>query len=89
MPLVNVKDLLFDAMKEKYAVGAFNCNNMEILQAIVLAAEEEDSPVISKPVKGQLNMPVLIILHPWDVWRRKMPLCPWHCIWITEQALTR
>ena len=46
MSLVPVKDLLEKAEREGYAVGAFNCNNMEIIQAIVAAAEAEKSPVI-------------------------------------------
>ncbi|NLJ99694.1 MAG: class II fructose-1,6-bisphosphate aldolase [Clostridia bacterium] len=55
MPLVNVKDLLFDAAKNNYAVGAFNCNNMEILQAIIRAAEEEDAPVIIQASQGAIK----------------------------------
>ena len=40
MPLVNEKDLLIPALKERRAVGAFNANNMEMIQAFVWAAEE-------------------------------------------------
>ena len=43
MALVPVNDLLRKADREKYAVGAFNANNMEIIQAIVQAAELENS----------------------------------------------
>ncbi len=46
MPLVSPKVLFDDALKEKYAIGAFNVNNMEILQGIVNAAKKENSPVI-------------------------------------------
>ena len=46
MSLVNTKEMLKKAYKENYAVGAFNVNNMEIIQAIVDAAAEEKSPVI-------------------------------------------
>ena len=42
MPLVSVDELLKKAEAEGYAVGAFNCNNMEIVQAIVAAAEAEN-----------------------------------------------
>jgi fructose-bisphosphate aldolase class II len=45
MSLVPVKNLLEKAEREGYAVGAFNCNNMEIVQAIVDAAEAEKSPL--------------------------------------------
>jgi len=55
MPLVPVKDLLLDAQKHKYAVGAFNCNNMEIVQAIVGAARAERSPVIIQASQGAIK----------------------------------
>ncbi len=44
--LVSNKEVLSVAAAEGYAVGAFNINNMEILQAIVETATEEKSPVI-------------------------------------------
>ena len=37
--LMTGKELLLDAQKNRYAVGAFNVNNMEIIQAIINAAE--------------------------------------------------
>ena len=46
MPLVTTKDMFEKSMKEHFAIGAFNVNNMEIVQAIVDAAAEENSPVI-------------------------------------------
>ncbi|MDO4554818.1 MAG: class II fructose-1,6-bisphosphate aldolase [Lachnospiraceae bacterium] len=46
MPLVTTKQLLLDAQKGGYAVGAFNVENMEMVQAVVAAAEELKSPVI-------------------------------------------
>lgn len=46
MPLVTTKQLLLDAQKGGYAVGAFNVENMEMVQAVVQAAEELKSPVI-------------------------------------------
>jgi len=44
--LVTNNDLLLPAMREAYAVGAFNINNLESLLAVVEAAVEERSPVI-------------------------------------------
>lgn len=44
--LVTTKEMFEKSMKERFAVGAFNINNMEILQAIMDAAAEEKSPVI-------------------------------------------
>ena len=46
MALVTTKDMFAKSMNENFAVGAFNINNMEIMQAIVDAAAEENSPVI-------------------------------------------
>ena len=46
MALVTPKQLLLDAQKGGYAVGAFNVENMEMVQAVVAAAEELRSPVI-------------------------------------------
>ena len=46
MSLVTTKDMFEKSMKEYFAIGAFNVNNMEIIQGIVDAAAEENSPVI-------------------------------------------
>lgn len=46
MSLVTAKELLLDAQKNGYAVGAFNVENMEMVQAVVAAAEEMHAPVI-------------------------------------------
>ncbi len=46
MSLVTTKEMFEKAMKEGYAIGAFNVNNMEIIQGIVDAAAEQNSPVI-------------------------------------------
>ena len=46
MALVSMKDMLNKAKAEKYAVGQFNINNLEFTQAILQAAQAENSPVI-------------------------------------------
>ncbi len=46
MGLVTTKEMFEKSMKEHFAIGAFNINNMEFIQAIVDAAKEENSPVI-------------------------------------------
>lgn len=46
MPLVTTKQMLLDAQKQGYAVPAFNVENMEMVQAVVEAAQELQSPVI-------------------------------------------
>lgn len=46
MALVSMKEMLITAKKQGYAVGQFNINNLEWTQAILQAAQEENSPVI-------------------------------------------
>lgn len=46
MPLVTTKEMMLKAQKENYAVGAFNVENMEMVQAVLEAAEELQAPVI-------------------------------------------
>ena len=46
MSLVTTKNMFEKSIAEKFAVGAFNINNMEFVQAIMDAAAEENSPVI-------------------------------------------
>lgn len=53
--LVTGIEILQDAHKNNYAVGAFNVNNMEIVQAIIEAAEELNSPVILQASQGGLK----------------------------------
>ena len=52
MPLTHTKDLFAKALKGKYALGAFNVNNMELIQAIIEACEEEKAPLILQISKG-------------------------------------
>ncbi len=52
MALVNTKLMLEKAYRECYAVGAFNVNNMEIIQGIMKAANKLDSPVILQASAG-------------------------------------
>jgi tagatose 1,6-diphosphate aldolase GatY/KbaY len=46
MPLVDSRKMLLDAQKGGYAVGAFNAENMEMIKAIIAAAEELKAPVM-------------------------------------------
>lgn len=50
--LVTTKELFKKALSEKYAIGAFNINNMELLQGIVAAGEELRSPLILQVSAG-------------------------------------
>jgi len=55
MPLVTSKEVLQQALAERFAVGAFNANNMEMVQAIVEAAQEERAPVILQVSQGAIR----------------------------------
>ncbi len=52
MALVNTKEMFAKAYNGGYAIGAFNVNNMEIVQGITEACAEENSPVILQVSKG-------------------------------------
>src|SRR5262249_34717812 len=54
MPLATLRQVLDEAAKGGYGVGAFNVNNMEQLQGIVGAAEEVQAPVIVQCSRGAL-----------------------------------
>ena len=56
MPLVTTTEMFKKAYEGGYAVGAFNVNNMEIVQGIVDAAKEEQSPLILQVSAGARNM---------------------------------
>ncbi len=46
MAIINTNEILTDARYKHYAIGAFNVENMEFVQAVIWAAEEMNSPVI-------------------------------------------
>ena len=52
MPIVTSKKMFEDAYKGGYAIGAFNVNNMEIIQGITAAAVQEHAPLILQVSKG-------------------------------------
>lgn len=53
--LVKSKELLLEAQRNKYAVGAFNVENMEMVLAVLSAAEETNSPVIMQTTPGTVK----------------------------------
>lgn len=55
MPLVGTQEMFKKAYEGHYAIGAFNVNNMEIIQGIMEAVEEEKSPVILQASEGARN----------------------------------
>ena len=52
MPLVSTQKMFADAYAGKYAIGAFNVNNMEIVQGITEAAKEQNAPLILQVSSG-------------------------------------
>ncbi len=52
MALITSKQMFEKAISSNYAIGAFNVNNMEIIQGIVEAAKEENSPLILQVSAG-------------------------------------
>lgn len=63
MPLVPMRQILDEAAKGGYGVGAFNVNNMEQIQAIMEAARETESPVIIQASRGALKYSKMIYLR--------------------------
>ncbi|MGL5955140.1 MAG: class II fructose-bisphosphate aldolase [Brevinema sp.] len=55
MPIITMKEALTKARKEKYAIGAFNISSMTFLQAILKAAEINNSPVIIQIAEGHIT----------------------------------
>lgn len=53
--LVTTKKMLLEAQKNHYAVGAFNVENMEMVQAVIAAAEEMRSPIIIQTTPSTLK----------------------------------
>lgn len=64
MPLVNMKALLKDAQEKNYAVGSFSVANLEMIQGVVKAAEETESPIILQIAEVRLNHSPLKIIGP-------------------------
>ena len=62
MPLVPMKQILDEAIKGNYGVGAFNVNNMEQIQGIMKAAKETNSPVIIQASRGALKYTNMLYL---------------------------
>lgn len=63
MALVPMRQILDEAAKAGYGVGAFNVNNMEQIQAIMQAAHDTKSPVIIQASRGALKYSKLVYLR--------------------------
>ena len=53
--LVTTKEMLLAAQRSGYGVGAFNVENMEMVMAVLAAAEEQKSPVIMQTTPGTIR----------------------------------
>ena len=84
MPIVTTTEMFKKAYAGGYAIGAFNVNNMEIVQGITEAAGELKAPVIlqvSKGARAYANHNYLVhLVRPRP---RTIRICPSRCIWIT------
>ena len=78
MPLVTSKEMFEKAYKGGYAIGAFNVNNMEIIQGITGAAAKLKAPVIlqvSKGARSYANRTYLMKLVAAAVIETRLPIC--------------
>ena len=78
MPLVTSKEMFEKAYKGGYAIGAFNVNNMEIIQGITGAASKLNAPVIlqvSKGARAYANRTYLMKLVEAAVIETGLPIC--------------
>ena len=67
MPLVTSKEMLLKAQQGGYAVGAFNAENMEMVKAIIQAAEELKAPVMIQMVLERLVRCLMIRIIAWKI----------------------
>ena len=78
MPLVSTREMFKKAYQEGYAIGAFNVNNMEIIQGITEAAKEQQAPLIlqvSAGARKYANHTYLIKLVEAALEETGLPIC--------------
>ncbi len=78
MPLVTTKEMFEKAYNGGYAIGAFNVNNMEIVQGITEAAKEVNAPLIlqvSKGARAYANHTYLVKLVEAAIIETGLPIC--------------
>ena len=78
MPLVTTKEMFKKAYDGGYAIGAFNVNNMEIVQGITEAAKEVNAPLIlqvSKGARAYANHTYLMKLVEAAILETGLPIC--------------
>lgn len=78
MPLVTSKNMLLDAREGGYAVGAFNVENMEMVKAVIAAAEELHAPVMLQTTPSTIKYGTLetyAALVTAEAKRATVPVC--------------
>lgn len=78
MPLVNTKEMFKKAYEGGYAIGAFNVNNMEIIQGITEAAKKQNAPLIlqvSAGARKYANHTYLVKLVEAALIETDLPIC--------------
>ena len=78
MPLVTTKEMFKKAYEGGYAIGAFNVNNMEIIQGITEAAKEVNAPLIlqvSAGARKYANHTYLMKLIEAAMIETNLPIC--------------
>ena len=78
MSIVSAKEMLIDATKDKYAIGAFNITNLIQMEAVIEAAVERKAPLIIqtsvKPSKF-LRREVLVAIYKTIASSAPIPIC--------------
>ena len=88
MPITTPKEMFARAYKEGYAIGAFNVNNMEIIQGIMQAGAEERSPLILQVSRRRPQVCRSGVHHETGGSRPlPNPISRWWCISITAPTL--
>ena len=78
MPLVTSKEMLLDAQKRGYAVGAFNCENMEMVKAIIAAAENLRAPLMLQTTPSTIRygkLDTIAAMVSAEAKRASVPVC--------------
>lgn len=87
MTLVSSTPLLTEARKQGYGIVAFNVHTLEMLQAVVEAAEESRSPLILQTTVGTVKHLASTISSAQPRRRRSRPAYLSRCTWITAKTL--
>ena len=78
MPLVTSEKMLLDAQKGAYAVGAFNVENMEMVKAVIAAAEELNAPVMLQTTPSTVkyaSLEMYAAMVAAEAKKAKVPVC--------------